>query len=361
MVNNKSMSLDFIPLPYYTAIYHHLLLLVTLVSCVRLHQEGYRKVQLGFLLLLFVLIYMGLRPISGVYFGDMGTYSRRFEYYQEGNGIIATKDVVFHYFMLLCSKFMSVHMFFLVCAALYVFPLYSVSVKWFKEYWFYAFLMLVGSFSFWSAGTNGIRNGIATSIFLLAISRDQRVLQIVLLIVATSIHQTILLPGLGFVITWFYNKPKVFFYFWLATIPMSLTLPGFWENLFGSIVEDERSFYFTDDTFREQFSQTGFRWDFLLYSAMGVFAGGYYIFKNCLEDRQYWQLFNTFLFANAFWILVIRASFSNRFAYLSWFMMALVIIYPWLKYYFERNQATKLAIILLFYYGFTYFMNVFLL
>src|SRR5690606_6899205 len=138
--------------------------------------------------------------------------------------------------------------------ALYIFPLYFVTKRWFKQYWFYAFLMLIGSFSFWAYGTNGIRNGIATSLFLLAISREKKLFQILWLVVAIGVHKTMMLPGLGFVLTWFYNKPKTYFYFWLVVIPLSLAMPGFWESFFGSIVEDDRAVYFTDDTYAEQFS-----------------------------------------------------------------------------------------------------------
>lgn len=353
------MSIDLIPLEYYTGFYHHVILLVTLVVFYDLVNKGINRTRVGLILLLFVIIYMGLRPISGRYFGDMGTYARYFEQYQAGNPILVTNDLLFHYFMQWCSRVMSANVFFLTCAALYIVPMYVISKKWFKEYWLYAFLMLVGSFSFWAYGTNGIRNGVASSFFLLAIASSSRVWQLIWMGIAVSFHMTLALPAVGFVITWFYNKPRSFFYFWLLCIPLSLALPGFWEGFFGSMIGDDRAAYFTDDTYADSFSSTGFRWDFLLYSALGVGAGWYYIVKRKLRDVLYFQLFNVFLFANAFWVLVIRASFSNRFAYLSWFMMALVIIYPWLKYYFEKKQSIKLGWIILAYFGFTYFMNVF--
>lgn len=353
------MSLDFIPLNLYTPLYYHLLLIITLYIFFRLQNEGLKKSNLGTPLLIFTIFFMGFRPVSGVYFGDMETYNRFFEHYHSGGAILVSEDLLFHSFMKICSQVMDNNTFFLICAILYTVPLYVVSKKWFKQYWFYPFLMLLGSFSFWAYGTNGIRNGIASSFFLLAISRENKVFQILIFLLAISFHKTMLLPVLGWVIAWFYNVPKAYFYFWLASIPLSLALPGFWQSLFASMVEDDRSVYFTDNTYAEQFRRTGFRWDFLLYSAMGVYAGWYYIFKKGLNDKTYLQLFNTFLFANAFWILVIRASFSNRFAYLSWFMMALVIIYPWLKYYFEEKQAKKLGVVILSYYVFTYFMNVF--
>lgn len=333
------------------------MLIITLFIFVDTQRNSIQKSNYGIILLLFIILYMGLRPVSGQYFGDMGVYSRYFSDYKSGLPVIANKDLLFHYFMKFCSYFMNVSTFFVVCASLYIIPMYIISKKWFKDYWFYAFLMLVASFSFWAYGTNGIRNGIATSFFLLAISRDKRIFQILWLLIAVGFHKTLLLPVAGFVITWFYNLPKGFFIFWLATIPLSLIFPGFWENFFADFITDERSGFFTDGNVNEDsFSSVGFRWDFLLYSATGVFAGWYYIFKLGLKDKIYIQLFNTFLFANAFWILVIRANFSNRFAYLSWFLLALVIVYPWIKKYISANQFVTLGWIILAYFGFTFFM-----
>ena len=37
----------------------------------------------------------------------------------------------------------------------------------------------------------------------------------------------------------------------------------------------------------------GFRWDFLVYSASGVFAGWYYIFKQKYQDKLYLCLLYT--------------------------------------------------------------------
>ncbi|QQD15381.1 EpsG family protein [Sphingobacterium sp. UDSM-2020] len=360
------MSIDFIPIASYSPIYYHVLLIITLITF--LYTQGrniddannllYIKIA-GFLLFWFVLLYMGLRPIDGV-FADMKTYARIFDRYEQGAIIRSDKDLFFHLFMKASSGIMSASAFFFVCALFYVYPLYFLSKRWFGQYWFYAFLMLVGSFSFWAYGTNGIRNGMATSFFLMAMCQTKKPYQIFWLFLSVNFHGSMFLPAAGLIATWFYNKPKVFFYFWLLAIPLSLLLPGFWEGLFASLIEDDRTVYLSDDKYADSFSSTGFRWDFLLYSATGVFAGWYYIFKRKFNDPQYIRLFNTFLFANAFWILVIRASFSNRFAYLSWFMLALVIIYPWLKVYFVNNQVKKMGLILIAYFAFTYLMNIFI-
>lgn len=353
---------DFIPIELYTPLYHYTILMVTLIVFFELNNLGYKKSKFGFLLVGFIIIYMGFRPISGYYFGDMATYARAFQNFQQGDSLSFEKEVIFNLFMKFCSKVMNIHFFFLTCAILYVYPLYLVSKKWFPNYWFYAFLLLVGSFSFWSGGVNGIRNSMAGSIFLLGISRDKRVFQMAWIILSIGIHKTMLLPTLGFIFALYYNKPKYMIAFWLLCIPLSLASGGFWESFFASLgFEDERISYLTDGNVNEdEFSSTGFRWDFLVYSATAVYAGWYFIVKKGFEDKIYFWLFNTYVFANAFWILVIRANFSNRFAYLSWFMMALVIVYPFLKMELMKNQHKVLAKVLIAYFAFTFLMNVIL-
>jgi hypothetical protein len=355
------MSFDFISLEFYTPLYFYILLALTFVLFFELNNFSYKASKWGWILVLFIIIYMGFRPISGTYFGDMGTYARQFEAYQNGETINNKKDVFFNTFISFCSKIMSVNFFFLTCAFLYVYPLYLVSKKWFKYYWFYAFLLLVASFSFWAYGTNGIRNGIGTSFFLLAVSRDKRIFQVGLILLAIGIHKSLILPAMGFLLAQFINKPKQMIAFWLLCIPLSLAAGGFWESLFASLGFDDRVSYLTEGNVNDdEFSSTGFRWDFLIYSATAVYAGWYFIVKKGFNDKIYFWLFNTYIFANAFWILVIRANFSNRFAYLSWCMMALVIIYPFLKKKMMQNQHKVLAKVIVLYFAFTFLMNVIL-
>lgn len=360
--------IDFIPLEYYTDLYFHILLVIVLFTF--LHTQAiqvdsnmnvsYMRFT-GVFLFVFVLLYMGLRPVSGQYFGDMGAYARYFENYKQGGYITSHNDFGFHFFSYLSSKILGVHAYFLVLAALYIIPLYLVCKKWFGSYWFLAFLLLIGSFSFWAYGTNGIRNGIATSFFLYAISRDKRLFQILWFFLSISFHASLILPAIGFLIANIYNQPKKMITFWILCIPISIVAGGLWETFFANLgFEDDRISYLATEEYDEHITQTGFRWDFLAYSATAVFAGWYYIVKKNYQDKIYFWLFNTFVFTNAFWILVIRANFSNRFAYLSWFMMAIVIIYPLLKESLLKQQYKKIGLILIAYFAFTYIMNILL-
>ena len=54
--------------------------------------------------------------------------------------------------------------------------------------------------------------------------------------------------------------------------------------------------------------------------------------------------------------MVIRSAFSNRFAYLSWFLYPLVIAYPLVNMPLREDQDRLTGLILLAYGGFSAFM-----
>ncbi|WP_103068558.1 EpsG family protein [Aquimarina sediminis] len=356
---------DFVPLEYYFPLYINaffFLVMFTLLHTRVLKMEDSKNVIFiniaGYLLMTFVILYMGQRPISGKYFGDMRTYTRYFENYMMGGEILGSKDIFFHVFMKSLSYVVSTHTFFTIMAMIYVLPLYRISKQLFKEYWYYAFLMFVVSFSFYTYGVNGIRNGAATSLFLLGVSYNRnKVIMALCFLVSVSFHKTMFLPILAFVTTYFYNDPKVFLKGWLACIPLSLAMGSVWVSIFSSLGFDDRlAGYLTTQAEEGTFASTGFRWDFLFHSAFAVFAGWYAIYKKDYKDQFYYQLLNTYLICNGFWILVIKANYSNRFAYLSWFMMGLVVIYPFIKQKFFKDHHFMIGKIVLVYFMFTYAM-----
>lgn len=353
-----------IPIPYYTPLFYNIILVLVLTAILRLFIKGYviknpnKKEYVSFALLVGVILYMGLRPISGRYFGDMLTYSIYFKHYESGAEVRLSKDVLWDMFMKFCSGIMSAEFFFLVCSFLYIVPLFLACKKWLANDRYFLFLMLIASFSFWAYGVNGIRNGIATSLFVLALSINRKTYwQYGLLALSYFTHGSLLIPISAFVLTLFYKNPKHYLIGWLVSIPLSLIFGSIMVSIIMSIgFGGDRVGYLTMQGFEDQFSSTGFRWDFLLYSASAVYAGYYFIIKKNFKDPLYIQLFNIYVIANAFWILVIRASFSNRFAYLSWFLMAILIFYPFFKQQFFKQQQKVLAYTIIAYFGFTYFM-----
>lgn len=258
-----------------------------------------------------------------------------------------------------CAYIMPVKAFFMLIDILYIIPCYIFSKKYFTKYWFYAFFMFVGSFSFWAFGTNGIRNGVGTSFFILSLCfYDRKWVMYSLFIIAILFHSSVIIPFAAFMAAEFYKNPKVYLYAWLAAIPLSLAGGSIWQDLFFNHLgfAERTSGYMEGESAEGSFSATGFRWDFLLYSSFGIIAGYYFIFEKKITDKFYIHLFGVYAIANAFWVLVITANYSNRFAYLSWFLMAPLIAYPMFKYRIWKDQYKVFAVILSIYYLFTYIM-----
>jgi uncharacterized membrane protein len=362
--------IDFIPLEIYAKIFFNFLLFVSFVVFMQsfglsVHAEGNLKTKgiFGGIIMLLSIVYIGLRPVSGEFFGDMARYAANFNLYANGGKLQLENDIFFQVFTKFWSLLLTVDLFFVLCAFLYIFPLYFVSKKFFGPYWFYAFLMFVLSFTFWGSAVNGIRNGIATSIFLFAFSFNLKYKQYLWMFLALLFHKSIMIPTAAYIFAFLHRDSKNYLRFWFLAIPLSLVLGGFFQNFFlgfGFGEEERIEGYFTELDEGIQNAKLGFRWDFIVYSFTGVFAGWYYIYKKKYKDILYSQLYNMYLLANAFWILVIRANFSNRFAYLSWFMLPLIIIYPLLKTQIFNKQHQMIGKIVLGYYLFTYLLNVIL-
>jgi len=182
---------------------------------------------------------------------------------------------------------------------------------------------------------------------------------ILLLLFAISFHKSILLPVLALILSLYYTNSIVYIAVWFASIILSLLFQGFWENFFASLnLGDQRlDSYLTTKADAKEFAYIGFRWDFLIYSFIPILLGGFYIFKKQYQSVLYIQFFNTYLLANSFWILVIRANFSNRFASLSWFIIPILLIYPLLKDQIWVRQEAKISLILILSFAFTYYMS----
>lgn len=363
--------INFIPIEYYTTVYYNIILIFVIITWFHsISVTGFTKETGLFnkyatiILIVFLLFFMGFRPISYI-FVDMGTYASVYDQYVNGNENNISTDYGFNLLIRILAYFNSKVLFFFIISVLYIFPLYIASKRWFPNYYYFSILILVASFSFWSYGTNGLRNGLATSFTILAFSYiNKKWLMYILFLVAYSFHSSVLLPIFAYFLTSVFRFKFFYFGLWVLSIFFSLTLAEFWENFFlrfGFGKEDKLQGYFSNkELFKDTFAYTGFRWDFLIYSSVVVLIAFYFIEVKKFKDKQYIQLTNIYLLTNAFWILVIRANFSNRFAYLSWFMMGIVIIYPFLKQLYWKNQFSIIGVITILYYSFTYIINVIL-
>lgn len=361
--------MQFDPSLYYP-VYIYSLLFLTIGYTVSISKYGTSFIQRNTnqpLVLIYIFLFVllvGLRPISGYYFGDTSNYARSYNLFV--NGILQynpdSKEWFFNWLMYQCSQVMDVHSFFLLIEMLYVFPVLWACKKLVSNHALLMFLVCMGAFSFFSYGTNGIRNGMACSLVIAALAcvhgnLMQKVMGGILAFLAFNIHRSTALPIVCILVTFFVKDTRLILGWWIASIFLSLVAGGPIEAFFTGLGFDDRmEKYSSANIDASAFSSTGFRWDFLLYSAMPIWLGYYVVIKRKIWDKNYLLLLHTYILCNSFWVMMIRASYSNRFAYLSWFLYALVLIYPCLKLPIWKDQGKKTALIILGHLGFTLFM-----
>lgn len=303
------------------------------------------------LLLVVATLFIGLRNPSGSwrYFGDTYRYTLVYQKIQNDPSWTSNKDFGFYYYMKILSYFFNVQMFFFITAVLYVFPAYYSFHKWFKKYAFFAVILLVTSMSFWPFGINGVRNGLATSFFVFALAfRDKRWIMYSLIGISISFHTSMVLPTLALLITEFYRNTKVLLKIWLASIPISFffgkRLLGLVNFLVTSSIGklDGRGDFSGIDS--GAFATSSFRIDFVFYSAIVIYLGYYFIYKIQFKDEFFRKMFNVYIISNTIWLYFIYFPYTNRVAYLSWFLIPILIVYPIVYATNLKNQSYFMAV-----------------
>lgn len=369
----KTMFSAELYLPFYL---QGMLVLVLATALVYLRGEPSRATITSFNLAMLptaaivLIIFIGTRPLSGV-FVDMITYAAGYERTMTSD-VASFPDWGFSWLVKTCANLMQVEWFFVLCAILYVLPLWMAMRKIHKEWAFAAFLALAGSLSFFAYGTNGIRNGIATSLLIYAFAFHRNFLAMaILMVVAESMHKSIILPVVMFLFSGIFSRVTLYASVWLFTFVL-VTLKGeATAAILGqlNLGEDDRlSGYAMNSGLGND--RGGFRLDFVLYSIVPVLISYAIADAKTCADVLYRRLVCTYLACNSVWLLLMYAAYSNRFAYLSWFLMPWIIVYPFITplqvSHPEFRAQTNLRYVLLSasliaHYAFTYVMDLFIL
>lgn len=349
---------------YYTLIYLLFVTLLTIRVCSTYRattEELYdeRPSNTWLVIPILMALFIGLRPISGL-FVDMINYASFWEHSASSTFDWSAENFIFdNIFALMSGYGYTRTMFFLLIATIYFVCTAIACQKMFGKNALFAFVVFLGAFSTFSYATNGIKAGAAGAIFLLALAyKENKLLSLLFLWVSLGFHHSMILPIGAFILCYFVKRPKWFFYFWLSCSIISfLHITSFMDWLADFIAgTDERGAGYLKEV-DNWGGKSGFRLDFLIYSAMPVLAGYYAIFKRYINDQKYEFIWSIYLVTNAFWLLCMYGSFTNRIAYLSWFMYPIVLVYPFLRKEIMDGQHIMLKRITYLHLLFTLFMT----
>lgn len=315
----------------------------------------------GLAFLIIVILFIGIRPINEQYFNDMAAYSYWIRLHA-GSTFVFNKETdnkIFDNFILwFGSNNFDQRFFFIIMSALYFGCMYLGLKRLFPNNIKLAFLTYLAGFSTFAYAVNGMKAGVAASIFILALSfKDKKIICALLMMVSLGFHHSMILPIVACVLVYVFKNAKWYYRFWLLSLIVCALHITYFQEVFAGF-SDEQGASYLNATSETTSAYIGFRPDFILYSAMPVLLGYKYEINTGQKLSSTYQfLMHFYLLTNAVWMLCMYASFNNRIAYLSWFVYPIVIIAPFLdKMNKDPQRYVKLSRVVKYHLFFTMFM-----
>ena len=344
-------------------LYHqcYLLIITALTVIICLFYEQLKNAK-GFsvFLAIFMMLFIGFRPISGVFI-DMGNYHETFEHFKGLNPHFnfETENFIFSNIF---SAFMMFQwpeeVFYFIIAVIYFGGIIWACLKLFPNHTLFSFVVYLAAFSTFSYGTNGIKSGAAASVFLLAVAyKDNKWLAALFALISLGFHHSMMLPIGAFVLAYFIKDPRYTFRFWIICFIIAALHITIFQDAFAYFTNESSSNYLIISEESGKQYLTGFRLDFILYSVVPIIIHKLLRMNYIVNSSQYDFIINFYTLSNAIWMLCMYASFTNRIAYLSWFIYPIALIYPFCNLKGIQNQGFYTLFVALAHLSFTLFMT----
>lgn len=348
---------------YYQSIYLVIVLILSFIAMSqyssgvlnRVDRKSTANVPLTFCVLLVMILFIGFRPIHKVFY-DTVVYANYYShlwgesFYFEWE----TENLIFDNFLsfMACSR-IPLEIFFLIIAAVYFCGIFIACKKLFPKDVLLAFVVYLAAFSTFSYATNGIKAGAAASLFLVALAyNDKKCLSILIALLTYGMHHSMKLVIIAYLITLLIRKPKYYFIIWGFSFLIAALHITWFQHFFAGFTDEHGAEYLLSN------QHSGFRIDFIIYSAVPIIIGYWLIFKRKLRSKTYSLILSLYLLTNSVWMLCMYSSFTNRISYLSWFLYPIVILYPFVNLSWSNKQYVYLKYVVWGHLGFTLFMHV---
>lgn len=332
---------------WYRPLFLHIVVLLSLFQAYEpspdaLGLQPYTKdLRAYWLFVILMTLFIGLRPEHAT-FGD--DYAASYRY---ATDLEVGKDWLYSYMVYFGHRIgLEWSYFCLLCTAIYFGGSAFAVSKIFPYRPMTALAVVFAAFSFFAYCTNGIRNGLGCSMFfvVLAYYKDRNWKMAALFaVIAAGFHNSLQIPIAAFALCFFYKNTRRYIQLWFASILLSLVVGDFMQTIYQNLgfIDTGRdySYFLEHDDMSGYTFGGGFRWDFLTYSAVPIWIGYHFVTKLNYQNAYYKLMLNMYIFINSLWVLVNRNWLSNRIAFLSWFMYALVMMYPILDIEKLKNRS----------------------
>lgn len=309
-------------------------------------------------LVVILILFIGLRPVDKVFVDTLYYHDVIENRAIQFNGFdFDVENLLFDNVMYYFSYMhLDYQIFFIIISLIYFGGYYLVSKKLFPCDTYFAFLVFLSAFSTFSYSVNGIKAGAASSIFMLGLAyKEKRLLSILLVLLSWGIHHSMSFPIAVYIVVFFFNKPKYFFYFWILCLFMAIFHITTFQELFSNYADEKGAEYLMSSG-EDWKGKGGLRLDLIIYSSMPVLLGWYATQKLKIKNEKYNFLLCYYLLSNAIWMLCMYVNYNNRIAYLSWFVYPFILIYPVLECEWKQSRYKDVAKYAKYHLLFTLFM-----
>lgn len=225
----------------------------------------------------------------------------------------------------------------------YCIAYYFVAKKYFPyQYAGYFVLCVVGCMGFVSYGSNTIRAGFGIALLLIAFCSHNRIVKACLSIAAVSCHLTMILPVTGYLVaSYIVRHSRWCDIIWMICLVIT-SLTSILTDiimLFGGL-DDRIGDMANDEGVNSEYNMS-FRFDFVVYSLVPAIFAKYNMKYMKEESVIYSKIYRMYVLNNAAWLLLMRIPYTDRVAYLSWFMIPFLLMYPVLNGILEIQHPQR--------------------
>lgn len=355
-----------IPAEYYQYLYLFIVTIMTFFAMSLYNRWGKLLNAKGvsqlvaFVYLIIIILFIGTRPLSGKYFVDMAGYYASYNnnfgapfFFDWDTGNLIWDNL----FNWMASVYIPFWMWLLLVAAAYFGLMFWACQRLYGRDVLLAFVTYLGAFSTFSYGTNGMKAGVAASLFLVAMAyRDKLWISIPIALLTYGFHHSMVMVIAAYFVVLFFKNPKYYFWGWIVCLIIAALHITFFQTLFAGFTDEHGAEYLLSKGGDDYI--IGFRPDFILYSSVPVYLGYQILNKYKFQSVTYSFLLRLYILTNALWMLCMYANFSNRIAYLSWFMYPIVLLYPFVSREKNQLQGKYLRRVVYGHLGFTLFMTI---
>ena len=350
------------PATLYHPIYLFVVLILTLLFLQPYTQRmitNEQRISVAYHTLSFILatcfaLFIGFRPIcrefvdmidyDAIYSSLMGS---RFYFDYDVDNLIYD-----NWFAFMASQCVPVKTFFLIISFVYFGMIWLACRKLFPKDTLLAFVVYLAAFSTFSYATNGMKAGMAASIFLVALAYYEKpLISIPIALFTYGMHHSMLLVIVAYFCVLIIKKPKFYFIIWCVSLCVAACHITWFQHFFAGFTDEHGAEYLLGSR------NSGFRIDFILYSSVPVIVGYLMIFKYKISSITYDFILSLYLLTNSVWMLCMYSNFTNRISYLSWFIYPIVLLYPFVNITWSTRQSIYLRYVVYGHLAFTLFMN----